>query len=88
MEFRAYGFLGESVTTRQDWDGGMFKCVLMSEYGTNVVTSLILKLFSAGDAFVSLHSAERTVLFAVFATKRAGFYVFLNCAIIIYCFSS
>lgn len=58
MEFYAYGFLGESVATHQHGDGGVFTCVLMPEYGAEVVTPFILKLFSACSAFVSLHSAE------------------------------
>ena len=84
MEFRTYGFFGEFMATCEYWDGGMFACVLMPEYGTEVIPSFILKLLSTSGALVPLHSTKHTVLFAVFATKWAGFYVFLKCAIIIY----
>ena len=57
MEFCAYRFLGESMAAYQDGNGGMVEGVFMPEYGTEMVASFILKLFSAGSAFVSLHSA-------------------------------
>ncbi len=83
MKFRAYGLLTQAMAAHEYGDGGVIEGIFAPEYRTDVVPSFILKLFSAGDAFVSLHSAERTVLFAVFAAKRATLYVFLNCAITI-----
>ena len=73
MEFRAYRFFGESIATREHSDGGVFACVLIPEYGTDVITSFILKLLSTSGALVPLHSTKQTVLFSVFATKWAGF---------------
>ena len=73
MKFRAYGFLGESMVPRQYGDGGVFARVFMPEYGAYVITSFVLKLFSARGALISLHSAERTVLLSLFTTKWAGF---------------
>jgi hypothetical protein len=84
MEFRAYGLLTQAMTANEYGDGGVIEGIFAPEYRAHMIPSFILKLVSAGGAFVSLHSAERTVLFAVFATQRAMLYVFLNCAITIY----
>ena len=58
MEFRAYGFLTESVATDQDRNSGVIACVLAPECWAQMIAAFILKLFSAGGAFVSLHPAE------------------------------
>jgi hypothetical protein len=58
IEFGAYCFLTETVATHQYWDGGVIEGVFTPEYRAYVVASLILKLFSAGDTFVSLRSTE------------------------------
>lgn len=83
VEFCAYRLLAQTMTANEYGDGCVLKGVFTPEYRAEVVASFILKLLSADRAFVSLHSAEETVLFAVFAAKRTTFYVFLNCAITI-----
>ena len=58
MEFRAYGFLAQTVATNKHGDGSVITRVFTPEYRAEVITSFILKLFSACNTFISLHSAE------------------------------